>query len=123
TCPAFVPVSLHPRWCLAPFEGFVSPRRSVVTHPATFAGSLTRDHAARCGVLGRIHRRTMDTPCVLASLGARDPGSGQRSRAHHWTRRKLTNQVQRPNLVRFVNQVRESHAPSGRRVPARTTVG
>ena len=23
------------------------------------------------------------TPCVLASLGARDPGSGQRYRAHH----------------------------------------
>src|SRR5438034_374184 len=49
----------------------------LVTRPATHAGSLTRDHAARCRVLGRIHRRTMDTPCVLASLGARDPGNGQ----------------------------------------------
>jgi hypothetical protein len=55
----------------------------LVTHPATFAGSPARDHAARCRVLGRIHRRTMDTPCVLASLGARDPGSGQRYPAHH----------------------------------------
>ena len=26
----------------------------------------------------------MDTPCVLASLGARDPGNGQRYRAHHY---------------------------------------
>ena len=45
----------------------------LVMHPGNVRRSLTRDHAARCRVLGRARRRTMDTPCVLASLGARDP--------------------------------------------------
>ena len=44
--------------------------------PATSAGSLARDHAARCRVLGRVHSYAMSATCVLASLGARDPGSG-----------------------------------------------
>src|SRR3954449_7415911 len=81
------------RGAVCPLRG-AAPRRhaalwrvrsdELVMCPATFAGSLTRDHAARCRVLGRIHRRTMDTPCVLASLGAHDPESGRRYRAHHW---------------------------------------
>src|SRR6059058_5816313 len=67
--------------------------------PATSAGSLTRDHAARCRVLGRIHRRTMDTPCVLASLGARDPGSGQRYRAQPHRDRRRAVSVRSPRLT------------------------
>jgi regulator of ribonuclease activity A len=55
----------------------------LVMQPATFAGSPARDHAARCRVLGRVHSAAMNATCVLASLGARDPGSGQRSRSHH----------------------------------------
>jgi len=52
-------------------------------HPATSAGFLAREHTARCRVLGRADSSTIGTPCVLPSLGAHDPESAQRHRAHH----------------------------------------
>jgi hypothetical protein len=44
------------------------------------SGLLAREHTARCRVLGRVRITTdTNTPCVLASLGARDP----EARQHH----------------------------------------
>ena len=51
----------------------------------------------------------MDTPCVLASLGARDPGSGQRHRAHHWCVELLPGEEEREHGEREDDDDDHSH--------------
>ena len=76
-------------------------------------GFLAREHTARCRVLGRVHSSAMNETCVLASLGARNPGSAQRHRPHHYSCGGTRSASSRGALGRGGDRVQERRADAG----------